>query len=72
MLEPPTTKIPPPVRPQITDNLRRLKRNQSALFANPNSVKAALSRLLRAEFLGKRKYTCKTLSDGFIRVWRLK
>lgn len=62
--------IPPPIRPQICEKLRRLRKGESWLFENPPSVQALVTRITK-EFDGKRKFTTEKQSDGNVRVWRL-
>jgi hypothetical protein len=71
-MQQPDNDIPPPIRPEVTGVLRRLKPGQSWLFMNlnPASVQAIVTRVAK-EFSGKRKFTTAKQPDGNLRVWRL-
>lgn len=72
MLMIPDRDVPPPKRPMISENLRRLKKGESLFFAggSPSSVQSLITRL-KKNYDGARDYTTEWQGNG-VRVWRVK
>lgn len=66
----PDRDIPIPVRPQVTEALRLLKKGESWLFKNlnPQTVYSIVTRFQKST---GRRFTSAKQPDGNIRVWRL-
>lgn len=66
----PDRNIPPPKRPRISANIRRLKKGESWFFegCSPGSVQAVVTRI-KGQYNGARDYTSEWQGNG-LRVWR--